>query len=157
VTVIAGAANQVVATVPAGDAPCALCHNSTDNKVYCANEEGDSVIVIDGATNSSLATVSAGDVPSALCYNLRNNKVQCANEYSYNVTVGRENAERRSANYAKCPPTVIRGVLTLQSATGNLQSEIVLLDAIGCKVADLKPGMNDVSALSPRVYFLRGL
>jgi len=46
--------------------------------------------------------------------------------------------------------TVIRGVL-------NLQSEIVLLAVDGRKVMDLRPGANDVSRLSPGVYFVRSV
>ncbi len=59
--------------------PRALCYNPTNNKVYCANGDGDSVTVIDGATNSVIATVAAGESPYALCYNPTNNKVYCAN------------------------------------------------------------------------------
>jgi YVTN family beta-propeller protein len=39
VSVIDGATNQVIATIPVGDGPCALVWNSTNNKVYCANLE----------------------------------------------------------------------------------------------------------------------
>ncbi len=63
----------------AGDGPCALCYNPTNNKVYCANDGSDSVTVIDGATNSVIATVAVGDWPCALCYNPTDNKVYCAN------------------------------------------------------------------------------
>ena len=57
-----------------------------------------------------------------------------------------------------CPEqqaTVTRGVLNLQSALYNLQSEIALLDMAGRKVLDLVPGANDVNALAPGVYFVR--
>jgi DNA-binding beta-propeller fold protein YncE len=48
--------------------------------------------------------------------------------------------------------THVRGVLSLQPTTG---SRSVLLDAAGRKVLDLKAGDNDVSRLSPGVYFVR--
>ncbi|MBN2537621.1 hypothetical protein JXB37_05040 [candidate division WOR-3 bacterium] len=52
-------------------------------------------------------------------------------------------------------PTIVRGVLDLQSALCNLESGIVLLDASGRKVMTLTPGENDVRHLSPGVYFIR--
>ncbi|MFO7675677.1 MAG: T9SS type A sorting domain-containing protein [bacterium] len=51
--------------------------------------------------------------------------------------------------------TIVRGSLNLHSATSNLQSAIVLLDASGRKVMALAPGANDVSRLAPGVYFVR--
>lgn len=62
-----------------------------------------------------------------------------------------------------CPavPTIARGVLGLRDChpvsaweTGGC-TQPVLLDASGRKVADLRPGANDVSALAPGVYFAR--
>jgi len=53
-------------------------------------------------------------------------------------------------------PTIVRGVLNLQPATCNPQSDIALLDVSGRKVLDLHPGANDVRALAPGVYFIRG-
>jgi hypothetical protein len=56
-------------------------------------------------------------------------------------------------------PTIVRGMLELppgkpgQSTTG--QSLVFLLDASGRKVMELHPGPNDVSRLSPGVYFVR--
>jgi hypothetical protein len=63
------------------------------------------------------------------------------------------NAELRAPNSS---PTVVRGVLLLPEATSpNLQAPSCLLDVSGREVMDLKPGVNDVSHLSPGVYFLR--
>ncbi|MFO7675678.1 MAG: hypothetical protein R6X12_05145 [bacterium] len=55
---------------------------------------------------------------------------------------------------AAAGPTIVRGSLNLHSAICNLQSAIVLLDASGRKVMALSPGPNDVSRLSPGVYFV---
>jgi hypothetical protein len=60
--------------------------------------------------------------------------------------------ERRAPAAA---PTIVRGILNLQSATCNLGSEVALLDISGRKILNLKPGANDVSCLSPGVYFVR--
>jgi len=53
--------------------------------------------------------------------------------------------------------TVVRGVLVL-GAVGSRQQTVdrtELLDAAGRKVAELHAGANDVSRLSPGVYFVR--
>jgi hypothetical protein len=73
-----------------------------------------------------------------------------------NVTpVGTEETMNDARQTMNAGATIVRGILNLQSAIFNLQSEIVLLDASGRKVLDLRPGSNDVSALSPGVYFVR--
>jgi hypothetical protein len=66
-------------------------------------------------------------------------------------------SEPRTPDDSRAAPTatLIRSVLNLQSAIYNLQSDIVLLDATGRKVLDLRPGPNDVSRLAPGVYFVR--
>jgi YVTN family beta-propeller protein len=83
-------AQWLEATIPldSGSAPCALCYNPRDNKVYCANRYNGSVAVIDGATNSIVKVMAVGGEPSSLCYNHRENKVYCGNYYpGTNVTV----------------------------------------------------------------------
>jgi hypothetical protein len=65
-----------------------------------------------------------------------------------------ENPKPRAAS-PKPTATIVRGVLSLQSAIYNMQSEIALLDISGRKVLDLQPGPNDVSHLAPGVYFVR--
>jgi photosystem II stability/assembly factor-like uncharacterized protein len=51
--------------------------------------------------------------------------------------------------------TIVRGVLNLQPAIYDLPTEIVLLDAAGRRVLNLRPGANDVQSLAPGVYFVR--
>lgn len=63
------------------------------------------------------------------------------------------NAELRAPNSG---PTVVRGVLFLPERASSSPSTSCLLDISGRQVMDLKPGANDVSLLSPGVYFLRG-
>jgi hypothetical protein len=50
-------------------------------------------------------------------------------------------------------PTIVRGVLFLPPSTLFPPSSLLSID--GRKVLDLKPGANDVSRLSPGVYFVR--
>jgi len=74
-------------TIQVGSGPCALVWNSTNNKVYCANEYSDDVTVIDGVTNQVITTIQVGAWPWALVWNSTNNKVYCANKGSGTVTV----------------------------------------------------------------------
>jgi len=60
--------------------------------------------------------------------------------------------------------TIVRGVLVLPGLgtrselpeRNSVMSRAALLDISGRKVLDLNPGANDVRALAPGVYFVRG-
>jgi len=65
--------------------------------------------------------------------------------------------EERHSSVASRPAlsaTIVRNSLLLQPANCNLQTRPILLDALGRKVQDLRPGANDVSHLAPGVYFV---
>jgi len=53
------------------------------------------------------------------------------------------------------PTLLVCGVLPLEAAADFRPRVAVLLDAAGRQVAELRPGPNDVSRLSPGVYFVR--
>jgi YVTN family beta-propeller protein len=77
--------------------------------------------------------------------------------YRIGFAAGVEEDLRPQATSFKLGPTIIRGVLFLEGdcpRTGTVP-KTVLLDASGRRVLDLKPGANDVSRLSPGVYFVR--
>jgi len=69
------------------------------------------------------------------------------------------NAELRTTNVE---PSIVRGVLLLPPLgtrselpeRNSVMSRAALVDAIGRKVLDLRPGPNDVSRLAPGVYFV---
>jgi hypothetical protein len=71
-------------------------------------------------------------------------------------SVGVEERPKAEARVANSSATVVRGVLFLAGATSCKPQAASLLDASGRKVLDLVPGPNDVSRLSPGVYFVRG-
>ncbi|MEO0114131.1 MAG: YncE family protein [candidate division WOR-3 bacterium] len=79
VTVIDGASDSVITTIPVGGTPYALVWNATNNKIYCANWATLTVTVIDGVGDSVIATIPVGLKPYALAWNATNNKVYCAN------------------------------------------------------------------------------
>jgi YVTN family beta-propeller protein len=70
VTVISGAADTVLATLPVGGFAGSLCCNTRDNKVYCGS---DSLIVIDGVGDTVITKLPGGD--GGICFNSRYNKV----------------------------------------------------------------------------------
>jgi phosphoribosylformylglycinamidine (FGAM) synthase PurS component len=62
------------------------------------------------------------------------------------------NAEVRTPNRGA---TIVRGVLFMPEASSRKPQATSLLDVSGRRVLDLHPGANDVSRLSPGVYFVR--
>jgi YVTN family beta-propeller protein len=57
----------------------ALCYDSLDNKVYCA-DDAESLHVIDCTTDSVVAAVKTGPSPRQMAYVPRHNRIYCANE-----------------------------------------------------------------------------
>lgn len=87
------AIDAVVGTGLAGSSPVipnsppfAIAVNRKANKIYVANQTGNTVIVIDGATNIPTG-VATGTAPVAVAVNDTTNKIYVANEGSNNVTV----------------------------------------------------------------------
>jgi YVTN family beta-propeller protein len=167
VTVIHAATNTVVATIGVDSEPRALCYDSVHNKVYCANAKSDDVTVIDGAGDTVICTITVGGEPEALAYNPLHSRVYVANWGSHNVTVirdtstGIEESTRGLPPGRRLIPTVVRGVLVLPREMTELAGNSdrvprpTLLDVSGRSVMDLRPGLNDVHALAPGVYFVR--
>jgi len=87
VTVIDGATNQVITTVPVGGGPNTLIWNSTNNKVYCANGNSDNVTIINGANNQVVTTIAVGNMPFAFAWNSIQNRTYAANFFDSTVSV----------------------------------------------------------------------
>ena len=83
--------------------------------------------------------------------------------YFYDQRIGIEECPRSVASSRKLDATIVRGVVYLSrdmtelSGNSDRIPRSSLLDAVGRKVLDLRPGTNDVSHLSPGVYFVRRL
>jgi YVTN family beta-propeller protein len=169
VVVIDGAADTIVASVPAGPA-FALSFNPQNNKIYCAHSAANSVVVIDGATNGVFRTIAVDTLPLAFTYNPQQNRTYVANYSAGTVSVLRDSSsgvEERlvpSRSSVTLNPTIVRGVLHLSrdarsggEATPSAVSRqpIALLDISGRKLLDLHPGANDVGRLVPGIYFVR--
>ena len=97
----------------------------------------------------------SGQVPSERDTSELALRCKWARYYFDQLTGVAEETPDTEARALRFAPTVIRGILNLQPAIYNLKSEIALLDVGGRVVMALKPGVNDVSALSPGAYFIR--
>ena len=75
--------------------------------------------------------------------------------YTANATGIEERPEGGRRKAKPLLPTVVGGVLNLTSAFSVLTSDFVLMDACGREVMELRPGLNDVSAIAPGVYFVK--
>ena len=60
VSVIDGASNAVIATIPVGGGPVDVGVNPNNDRVYVASHEDGTVSVIDGSTNTVIATIPLG-------------------------------------------------------------------------------------------------
>ena len=64
VSVIDGASNAVIATVPVGEQPRSAGVNPSTDRIYVANQKDGTVSVINGAANAVVATVPVGTAGS---------------------------------------------------------------------------------------------
>jgi YVTN family beta-propeller protein len=88
VSVIDGAGNAVVATVPMGyGGPYGVAVNPNTNRIYFANRGSTTLRVMDGATNSVVATVHVGSVPGGVAADPNANRIYVANCASNTVSV----------------------------------------------------------------------
>jgi YVTN family beta-propeller protein len=155
VAVIDGASDSIVALVSAGSGVSALCYVSLNDKVYCANQQSDDVTVIDGASDSEIRTIDVGRAPLALAYNPVQNRMYVANSESSTISVLCDSGGVASRTGQPAPvwtlaATVVKGRIHLAGRT-----RAALFNLSGRKVAGLHSGSNDVSGLSPGVYFVR--
>ncbi len=89
-------AQTLLTNVTVGAYPRAVAVNPTTNKIYVANQNGNSVTVIDGATNNT-TTVWTGGSPVALAVNSVTNKIYVADSSAASVTVI-DGATNRTSN-----------------------------------------------------------
>jgi YVTN family beta-propeller protein len=85
VSVIDGASNTVVATMPVGNDPADVAVNPNTNLIYVADSYR--VYVIDGTSNAIVANVWVGAFPYALAVNPNTNRIYVTNDYESNVAV----------------------------------------------------------------------
>jgi DNA-binding beta-propeller fold protein YncE len=139
--------------------PADIAIDTIASHVYVTSGSG-CVSLVDGRTNQFLGLLDAGVSPGDITWIPRHRKMYVVDQRGQAVIVFRDTSVAGIDGGSVLPqtrvmPTVVRGILNLQSAMCSLQSEIVLLSVDGRKVRDLQPGANDVRALAPGVYFVR--
>ena len=110
----------------------------------------DTMLVIHPQANPQVDTFMIVECPDSLSVDPDNWILDSA----YVTRTGVEEHQMPHAIRPRREPTIVRGILNLQSATCNLKSEMALLDASGRQVLPLLPGANDVSRVPPGVYFV---
>jgi YVTN family beta-propeller protein len=151
IQVIDGASNLVVDTIPVvvGEMVC----DTAKGKVYCSNFNTQKADIIDARADTLIKTIPLGRYPEFLCWNRTNSRVYI-NDFMDNVlyvirdtSTGISERTDGATVRPRAATTVTCGRLFYESsAPGNL------VDACGRIVAALKPGHNDICALTPGVY-----
>jgi YVTN family beta-propeller protein len=76
-----------VSSVRVGASPAAIAIDEATNRIYVANNGGESVSVIDGESDAVLATVSVGRLPYVIAANAATNKIYVSNTFSDVITI----------------------------------------------------------------------
>jgi DNA-binding beta-propeller fold protein YncE len=125
--------------------------------------------VIDCEQNSVVTVVEVDSEPVGMAWNPIDRRMYVANREGHSVSIIRDSLRVGveswpQASGHKPVATLLRGVLYLPRDMTEIRSGIsdrvprpVLLDVSGRKVLDLRPGANDVSRLSPGVYFVKAV
>ncbi len=89
VSVIDGATDLVIETIPVGSEPRKVSVNPATNRIYVTNSRSDNVSVIDGSTNRVIDTISALPSPNGVAVNKATNRIYVSNlaNNSGNVSV----------------------------------------------------------------------
>ena len=87
VSVINGATNTVIDTIPVGSSPEGVSFDSSNGYVYFTNFGSKNVSVINGATNSVIDTINVGSEPVGVTFDSSNGYVYVANYYSGTISI----------------------------------------------------------------------
>jgi YVTN family beta-propeller protein len=79
--------DSVISSIPVGVFPQALIFNPSNNNIYVANRDSETVSVIDSTSNTLIKNVTVGMSPQALIFNPSNNNIYVANHDSETVSV----------------------------------------------------------------------
>jgi DNA-binding beta-propeller fold protein YncE len=157
VTVYDGWTDTLLATLAIGESPKALSFSEVGDKVYCSDAAGDCVSAIDGVADSILVSIPVGDEPLDLVSTPVQGRTYVALYRAGSVAVIREGASIEEPGPGvpeseRPASTFVHGAMNLTGSDGA-----ALFDAAGRKVADLRPGPNELRQLAPGVYFVLGV
>jgi YVTN family beta-propeller protein len=87
VTVINGATNSVVGSIPVGVNPFGVAYDSVNGDLYVSNEGGNNVSVIEAATSAPVASIPIASGPMGVAFDSSNGDVYVANSESNAATI----------------------------------------------------------------------
>jgi YVTN family beta-propeller protein len=135
-----------------------MAFDSIADRVYVTSPDFGCISLVDGRTSRFLGLLDAGDSPGDITWIPQHRRMYVVDEKGQAILVVRDTSlagiDGGSALLpTRALPTVVDNVLYQGARPGS--SSCCLLDISGRKVLDLKPGVNDVRALAPGVYFVR--
>jgi DNA-binding beta-propeller fold protein YncE len=135
-------------------------YDSIADRLACVISSPHEVAFIDCASDSVVATIPVVGYPSSIARSAHR-RLYVANQNVSSFSVFLDTATAGIGEVAGCElrvassATIVRGVLLFEARGERREARGELLDLSGRRVLDLKPGANDVSKLSPGVYFVR--
>jgi len=158
--------DTLIGTLHLGRSMDAVYWSPSSGLAYVTQDAG-YVSVVSGDGRRLMRNLPMGDSPFAFSYSPKHGRVYVSDLNTRYVYVIRDEvggiAESGSTRLPRGAATLVRGVLNVPRDMTDFRSgksdrvprpRAVLLDASGRRVLDLVPGPNDVSHLSPGVYFV---
>ncbi len=155
VLVADGTTDSLITQIPVRMA-YALGYDNANGLVYCSHGLDSTVTFIDSRTDSVVGSFNAGMWATTFATVPAHSRIYVGGEGNSSIQVirtdppGVEEAAQSLASEKSMRPTIVS-----RSSPLVIHQPSVLLDATGRKVLDLAPGVNDVRALAPGVYFVR--
>jgi YVTN family beta-propeller protein len=138
-------ADAVVATVPTGNGPTALCIDSVTNRIYVANGLDNTVTVINGATNVA-STVNVGQMPVAIAVNPATSTVYATDGNDNFISVIKEGTNAVSSVNIGSPSWAI----AVNPATNTIyamdNNGIAVINGTSNAVSTIKAGTSETYA-----------
>ncbi len=151
ISVIDGATNTVVDTIPAGANSNGVAVNPNTNTIYVANQGDNTISVIDGATNTVVDTIPVGVSPFQVSVNPSTNTVYVPNLFSNTVSVidGATNTVVDTISVGIGPGAVVVNTNTNMMYVPNIFSdEVSVIDgATNTVVATISVGGGPVAGV----------
>ncbi|MFO7651887.1 MAG: YncE family protein [bacterium] len=153
--------NTVIDSLPSTAVYDAVC-DTLRGKLYVIDRSTDQVLVYRLADNVHLSSIQLGRSPVCMAWNPIDSRVYVSDQMDNVVFVIRDTStavaeEATDSVVQRASSRIVHGVLDLPATGVGRQASSVLVNAAGSKVANLRPGLNDVSRLSSGVYFIRRL
>ncbi|MFO7650319.1 MAG: YncE family protein [bacterium] len=144
--------NEVVRTVAAGEQAYDLICDTISGRLYALCNR--KVLVFDTRNDSLRAEVMLSGYSEFLTWNPANRRLYASCYHGNTVFVIRDTVSGLVDDWTGASAQHARANLLLGGITLPPGQQGQLLDASGRKVAELRPGPNDLSRLSPGVYFV---